>query len=72
MILDSLIVDTLNTTSSGMASESMFYVIAMALLTIYEICARLIPTTKDISVLSIVVSVLTKIIPNLKKSGGTH
>ena len=39
---------------------------------IYEVIARLKPTTKDWSVISIILKVLNGIVPNKSKSGGTH
>lgn len=78
IILDSLSVDTASSviisqeSINNLSSEGMLYVIAIAIVTVYEVCARIIPTTKDISILSKIVGFISMIIPNLKKSGGKH
>ena len=39
---------------------------------LYEIIARKKPTEKDISILSNVMKVISVVLPNKKKAGGTH
>jgi len=46
--------------------------IALGLLGVAEIAVRLTPSRKDNSILSLIVTIVNAVIPNIKKGGGTH
>lgn len=76
IVSDTTVVDTVTaaipatTTASGEGFS--WALIATLTLGIYELTCRLVPTVKNISVLSMAMKVISILVPNLKKGGGFH
>jgi len=56
--------------STGAGLPSWFYIAATAIIALYEVLARSIPTLKNYSILSVIIKALNAIVPNRKEGGG--
>ncbi len=62
--------ETSDSVSAGDFLKNNFLELLLGLMAFIEIVVRLTPTTKDNSILNLVMTILNAIIPNFKKAGG--
>jgi len=64
-----------STSTGGGSTEaglpSWFYIVATAVIALYEVLARSIPTLANYSILSVIIKAIKAIVPNNAKGGGT-